>query len=164
MSIFLDNYVDTVHMGHTMSATKLACLFVIANVLGVTSASAEQRLTGVWLTEDKSSHVAFQPCGLEDCGKIVWLREPLDPETGKLWRDKSNPVDALKRRPLLGLAILTGLKSAGDGHWNGDLYNPLDGKTYTGRLQILGSDRLQLKGCTLAGLLCQSEMWTRVVP
>jgi uncharacterized protein (DUF2147 family) len=147
-----------------MSMSKLACMFVVANVLGATSAWAENPLTGVWLTGDKSSHVAFQSCGEEDCGKIIWLREPADPETGKPWRDKLNPDEKLKQRPLLGIAIVSGLKSAGDGQWSGDLYNPLDGRTYTGRLQTLGSDQLQLKGCVLAGLICQTEVWVRVVP
>jgi uncharacterized protein (DUF2147 family) len=164
MSTFLVIHVGIVHMEGGMSISKLACLLVLANLLGAPSAWAQQRLTGIWLTEDKSSHVAFQPCGGEDCGQIVWLREPTDPETGKPWRDKFNPDDALKRRPLLGLAMLTSLKPSGDGQWNGDLYNPLDGMTYTGRLQNLGPDRLQLKGCALAGLLCQTETWTRVVP
>jgi uncharacterized protein (DUF2147 family) len=140
MSTFLVIHVGIVHMEGGMSISKLACLLVLANLLGAPSAWAQQRLTGIWLTEDKSSHVAFQPCGGEDCGQIVW------------------------RRPLLGLAMLTSLKPSGDGQWNGDLYNPLDGMTYTGRLQNLGPDRLQLKGCALAGLLCQTETWTRVVP
>ena len=147
-----------------MNISRLAWLLVIANVLGVPSTWAQQRLTGVWLTEDTSSHVAFQPCGQIDCGQIVWLREPLDSETTKPWRDKLNPDDALKRRPLLGLVMLTGLKPGGDGWWNGDLYNPLDGKTYNGRLQYLGPNRLQIRGCALAGLFCQTEVWTRVAP
>lgn len=125
-------------------------------------ASAGERLTGTWLTEDGSTHVAFAPCGALDCGQIVWLREPTDPETGKAWRDKLNLDETLKQRPLIGLSMVTGLQEEGAGAWAGTLYNPLDGNSYSGSFQMLGSGRLQLKGCALAGLLCQTETWERV--
>jgi uncharacterized protein (DUF2147 family) len=164
MSIFRIIHVDIVHMERAMSNTKLAYLVIVANVLGNSAAGAQQRLTGSWLTEDKSSHIRFQPCGSQDCGQLVWLLEHNDPETAKPWRDKFNPDDALKRRPLIGLSMITGLKPASEGQWEGDLYNPLDGRTYSGRFHLLAADRLQLRGCAVAGLLCQTEVWTRVAP
>jgi uncharacterized protein (DUF2147 family) len=147
-----------------MSNIKLACAVVVSVFVGTSAVAAQQRLTGTWLTEDKSSHIQFLACGTNDCGQIVWFQDPNDPETGKPWRDKFNPDDAQKRRPLLGLAMITGLKLSGENQWQGNLYNPLDGKTYAGRFQIVSADRLQLKGCVLAGLICQTEVWTRVVP
>jgi uncharacterized protein (DUF2147 family) len=147
-----------------MSVAGIACAVVCASVLGILPALAQERLTGVWLTEDRSSHVSFQPCGKDDCGTITWLREPIDNETGMPWRDRFNSEKPLKQRPLIGLAMVTQLGPVGEGLWKGELYNPLHGKTYTGRLQRLGPDRLQLKGCALAGLLCQTEVWTRATP
>jgi uncharacterized protein (DUF2147 family) len=147
-----------------MSVSGIACAFVCASVLGILPAFAQERLTGVWLTADKSSHVAFPPCGQEHCGKITWLREPIDTETGMPWHDGFNPEKPLRQRPLIGLAMFTPLRPAAEGIWKGELYNPLDGKTCTGRLQLLGPDQLQLRGCALAGLLCQTEVWTRVAP
>lgn len=123
---------------------------------------AEQRLTGTWLTQDKTSNVRFQPCGAEDCGQIVWLRDPVDPETKAPWRDKHNSDAAKSQRPLMGLNIVTSLHSVGDGQWNGMLYNPLDGNSYSGSLRIVAADRLELSGCALFGLLCQTETWTLV--
>lgn len=125
-------------------------------------ALAQERLGGTWLTEDGSTRVTFRPCGNADCGEIVWLREPVDPETGKDWRDKLNPDDALRRRPLVGLTMISDLKETGQGAWAGALYNPLDGQTYAGRLRILNPGRLELEGCALAGLFCQTETWARV--
>jgi uncharacterized protein (DUF2147 family) len=156
--------MDVVHMGCFMPYTKLAWAVVIGLFAGPSTVAAQQRLAGVWLTADKSSHVLFLACGADDCGQITWFKDPIDPETGKPWRDKFNPDDAQKRRPLLGLVMITSLKPSSEDRWDGELYNPLDGKTYTGRFQIVGADRLQLKGCVLAGLICQTEMWTRVVP
>jgi uncharacterized protein (DUF2147 family) len=121
-------------------------------------------LVGAWRTVDASSHVRFEPCGTRTCGRIFWLREPIDSETGQQWRDKLNPDDTLRRRSLLGLVIVSGLRETVAGQWQGELYNPLDGRTYGGHFRVLDADRLELKGCALAGLICQSEIWVRIGP
>lgn len=141
-------------------------LMVIGLVLLASSApaSAQERLTGTWLSADGSSHIAFAPCGGADCGQIVWLRDVRDPQTGQPWQDKFNPDEALRRRPLVGLTMVSGLRPAGMQRWDGTLYNPLDGKTYAGTFEIVGSGKLQLKGCAFAGLICQTEIWTALNP
>jgi uncharacterized protein (DUF2147 family) len=58
--------------------------------------------------------------------------------------------------------MVADLQSKGPGAWGGTLYNPLDGNSYSGSFQMLGSGRMQLEGCALAGLLCQTEIWARV--
>lgn len=125
-------------------------------------ARADERLSGTWLTGDGSTRVAFKPCGSADCGEIVWLREPIDPDTGKPWADKFNPDEKLKRKSLVGLAMVTGVIAKAPSAWAGTLYNPLDGNSYTGDFVMLSTDKLRLKGCALAGLICQTEIWMRV--
>lgn len=46
-------------------------------------------------------------------------------------------------------------------NWKGDLFNPEDGKTYTGKITYQEPNQLTLTGCLVA-FLCQSETWTRV--
>ena len=121
-------------------------------------------LTGTWLTEDASTQVRFAPCGDRICGRIAWLREPVDPETGKPWLDNRNPDESARRRPIIGLTLIKGLDETTTGRWEGELYNPRDGTTYTGTLRNIGADKMELRGCALAGLLCQSKTWTRVGP
>lgn len=157
-----NNDVDTVNIEVAMSIRLIVlCLALLG---GGAAASAQDRLTGTWLTADRSSHVAFAPCGANDCGRIVWLKEARDPQTGQPWQDKFNPDEALRRRALLGLTMASDLKSTGPRRWDGTLYNPLDGKTYTGTFEIVGSGEMQLKGCAFAGLLCETETWTAVAP
>jgi uncharacterized protein (DUF2147 family) len=144
-----------------MKSIRLLSSLATALLLAMGSSACAQSLTGTWLTEDGSSRIRFQTCAQSQCGQIIWLREPIDPATGKAWQDKFNADDALKRRPLLGLSMITDLAPADAGHWEGNLYNPLDGHTYAGKLTDLGNGRLQLRGCALAGLLCQTEIWVR---
>ncbi|MDN5869669.1 MAG: DUF2147 domain-containing protein [Nitrococcus sp.] len=52
-------------------------------------------------------------------GHVVWLKEPLFPAddrkgmAGKPKVDRLNPDSALRSRPIIGLAVLTGLHYAG---------------------------------------------------
>jgi uncharacterized protein (DUF2147 family) len=129
-----------------------------AHLTAVTN--ADDGLGGVWLTADGSTRVRFEPCGARQCGRIVWLREPIDPSTGKPWLDAQNEVQQLRNRPLLGISIVTDLTLGKDGAWNGALYNPLDGKTYRGSVRKLDDARIELKGCVF-GIFCKDEIWTR---
>lgn len=46
--------------------------------------------------------------------------------------------------------------------WKGDLFNPENGKTYSGAITLESPTQLTLTGCLIA-FLCQSESWTKVV-
>jgi uncharacterized protein (DUF2147 family) len=45
--------------------------------------------------------------------------------------------------------------------WKGDLFNPENGKTYSGTITLDKPNQLTLTGCLIA-FLCQSETWTKV--
>lgn len=116
-------------------------------------------LSGSWLTEDGSSKIRFEPCDQRVCGRIVWLKDTIDPDTGRDWRDKNNPDEAQRGVKLLGLAIFKNLTDTGEA-WTGDVYNPEDGRTYSVKIRTVEDGKLEVTGCVLAGLLCQSEVWT----
>ena len=141
---------------------RLLSMFVIATSLFASTTSVRaQSLVGTWLTQDGSSRVQFRSCAQNQCGYIVWLREPVDPETGKARQDKFNSNESLKSRPLVGLLMITDIAATTAGAWEATLYNPRDGNSYKGQLTDLGGGRLQLKGCALLGLICKTEVWTR---
>ncbi len=118
--------------------------------------------TGTWLTEPGTSRIKIADCGGALCGTIVWMKEPIDPETQKPRLDKLN-ADADKRgRPLIGVGIVLGMKPSGADIWTGEVYNAEDGKTYSGSITMLPAGTLRLEGCALGGLVCRSQVWTRV--
>ena len=115
---------------------------------------------GTWLTEDKKGKIHVVNCGGALCGNLVWIKEPLDPDTNKPKLDKHN-VDASKQsRPLLGIPIVLSMKPSGDEKWEGQVYNSRDGGTYSGSFTLVGPNTAELKGC-VAVVLCKSETWTR---
>ena len=53
-------------------------------------------------------------------------------------------------------------KATSNGNYSGTLTDYTDGgKEYTGKAKLVGND-IKVSGCILGGLLCQSEMFTRL--
>ena len=85
--------------------------------------------SGVWLMGTKVAIQIFDCSGML-CGRIIWLKAPLDPQ-GLLKRDKLNPDPALRQRQICGPTIIWNVRSNGDDRWEGGwFYNPDDGATY----------------------------------
>ena len=135
----------------------VAGLFLLA--LGAGALAADP--SGTWLTEGGKSRVRISPCGAALCGAITWLREPND-ASGAPKTDIHNPDPGKRSRPVVGTLIVLGMTPSGTGKWQGQVYNPEDGKTYSGSITLQGPGALQLEGCALGGLVCRGQNWTRV--
>jgi uncharacterized protein (DUF2147 family) len=148
-----------------MKIFRIAAAVVVAAIglalMAITPALAADPF-GTWLTEDQKGKIHIVNCGGALCGNLVWIKEPLDPETNRPKLDKHN-VDANKQgRPLLGIPIVLNMKPSGTPEkWEGQVYNAEDGNTYTGSFTMTGANSAELKGCVLAGLICKAQTWTR---
>ena len=113
------------------------------------------------MTPEGKGKVRIVNCGGALCGSLIWLKEPIDPDTNKPKTDKEN-ADASKRgRPLLGIEIVLNMKPSGTpDEWDGQVYNSRDGQTYSGSFTITGANTAELKGC-VAVVICKAETWTR---
>jgi uncharacterized protein (DUF2147 family) len=117
--------------------------------------------TGTWLTQSGDARVKVSKCGGRSiCGVIVGLKDPIDPATGKPQVDDKNPNPALKKRPMIGLSLFSGMQPSGPNKWSGQIYNADDGSTYASSVSVGGPDTLRVEGCV--GALCGGENWTRV--
>ncbi len=134
---------------------------ILAAVFGAPSAQAQAGgdATGIWLTQAGDAKVRVSKCGGGICGVIVWLREPIDPATGKPQVDDKNPNPGLKRRPMIGLPLFSGLQPSGPNKWSGQIYNADDGSHYASNVSVSGPATLKVEGCV--GPLCGGETWSR---
>src|ERR1700735_4571574 len=114
---------------------------------------------GIWLTQAGDAKVRVSKCGSGICGVVVWLREPIDPLTGKRQVDDKNPNPALAKRPIIGLSLFSGMHPAGPSQWSGQIYNADDGKTYASKISVTGPAAVKVEGCV--GALCGGEDWSR---
>lgn len=123
---------------------------------GVPSAArAEASVLGNWLTDDGSGVVKIAPCGGALCGKLVAVLDTKAPA-----HDINNPDPEQRNRPLVGIAILTGLVRGDDG-WNGGrAYDPKAGRSYRAAIRLAGDGRLDVTGCLL--FFCRTRHWTRI--
>lgn len=140
--------------------------FIVLAAVGLAPMLAAPALAadavGMWLTGDKKGKVRIVNCGGALCGTLVWVQEPLDPETNKPKLDKRNADPSKQSRPLIGIPIVLNMKpSATPQKWDGDVYNAEDGKTYSGSFTLTGANTAELKGCVLGGLICKAQTWTR---
>jgi uncharacterized protein (DUF2147 family) len=132
----------------TVSRTVLAAL--AAGLLCGTAQAADP--SGIWLTETGTSRVRIAPCGSGFCGTIVSA-----PGKGL---DAKNPDPALRTRSVVGVQILSAPQVDGAG-FSGTLYNPNDGKTYSGSLKLTSANTLEVAGCVMS-VFCKRQTWTRV--
>ncbi|PZO91272.1 MAG: DUF2147 domain-containing protein [Sphingomonas sanxanigenens] len=112
---------------------------------------------GRWLTPTGATIETYS-CGNALCGRIVTsegLRKNPD------MRDTKNSNASLRSRPVKGLVMLSGF-TGGPSKWSGgQVYNPQDGRTYSGSVELTAPDKLKLTGCALA-IFCKSQEWKRV--
>jgi uncharacterized protein (DUF2147 family) len=156
---------DEAVTGTDMRTLRLAAFIVLA-AIGLAPAVVAPAFAadpfGTWLTADKKGKVRIVNCGGALCGNLVWVQEPLDPETNKPKLDKRNADASKQTRPLLGIPIVLNMKPSGTPEkWDGEVYNAEDGKTYTGSFTLIGANSAELKGCVLGGLICKAQTWTR---
>ena len=119
-------------------------------------------LVGVWLDHTGRGAVEIVPCASELCGRIVWMKEPLD-KTGKPLVDGQNSDKARRAAPICGLQIIGGLKQQRDGSWdNGWIYDPEQGESFDLEVRLLQDQSLQVKGYKVVKFLNETFKWQRL--
>lgn len=124
-----------------LSSSLLRAAFVGLAALAAPLPAAADDLSGVWLRENGESKVRFSKCGEHWCGHVSWLKE-------------ANSASKIGQR------VFFDMKADGTNNWVGKAFNPEDGKTYSGKVQLNGN-RMMTSGCAIAGLVCRTVSWTR---
>lgn len=138
----------------------ILALVLLLSGWSAANAADEGSPSGVWLTEKGDARIQVSQCGSSLCGKVVWLREAIDPATGRPQTDSKNPNASLASRPMIGVQLFIGMSPAGPGRWAGRIYNADDGGIYESKIAWLGPKTLRVEGCL--GAICGGENWTRV--
>lgn len=117
-----------------------------------------QDVTGLWDTGTNGAQVEIAPCGAAMCGTLMTSNAIKASPSAK---DVENRDEGLRSRPLKGLTMLSGFSGGPDKWTGGELYNPADGKTYSGTMTLISADTLELQGCVIRPL-CRTSTWTRI--
>ena len=124
-------------------------------------AAFAQDVVGKWKLEDGTAIVEVYKSGDVYNGKIVWLKNPTEAD-GTPAVDDLNPDPQLRKRQVLGLNMLSGLKQNGGEYTGGKIYDPGNGKTYNCSMKVEG-DILKVRGSLdKKGLIGRTMDWFRV--
>ena len=121
-------------------------------------------LVGVWKTGEGTAMVRIYKNGEKYQGKIVWLKEPNDPETGKPKQDKNHPDEVNRTRPILGMINIWGFSFKEKDLWeDGNIYDPKNGSTYSCTIKMINANTLEVRGYIGVSLIGRTDTWTRQV-
>jgi uncharacterized protein (DUF2147 family) len=138
---------------------------LVAAALAIPSAWAQDGSpVGLWKTIDDESGkpkalVRVTENGGELQGKIEKLFRPADQD--------QNPKcvkceGANKDQPIIGMAILSGLKKDGDEYKGGQILDPNNGKVYKSKLSLIeGGKKLDVRGFVGVPMFGRSQVWVR---
>ena len=140
-----------------MRKTILSMLFMVLPIV----AAMAQDVVGKWKLDDGSAIVEVYRQGDSYNGKIVWLKNPTEPD-GTPAVDTNNPDPSLRKRQIIGLNMLSSLKKADGEYSGGKIYDPGNGKTYNCSMKVEG-DVLKVRGSLdKRGLVGRTMDWFRV--
>jgi len=125
-------------------------------IFGGGYAQESDDILGFWETSEKRSHIKIYKKGSEYFGKVAWLREPNDPETGEPKTDENG-------KGILNMEILKEFVFDDDEWEDGTIYDPESGKTYYCSMEFNDKGQLKIRGSVdPMGWLGRTEVWTRV--
>jgi len=137
---------------------------VITVFVGVASIFAQSNSTskgdaiiGVWTNPAKDAKFEIYKKNNEYFGKIIW-------GTGGDSKDSKNPDPKLQSRDVVGLTILNNFTFSGKNTWeDGSIYDPKNGKTYSCKLTLASTNKLDVRGYLGISLFGRTETWTKII-
>ncbi|WP_299016627.1 DUF2147 domain-containing protein [uncultured Polaribacter sp.] len=120
-------------------------------------------IVGVWEPSNGKVYVKISKIDNKYYGKIVWLREPNDTDTGKPKTDKNNPDESMKNVPLKGYRMLKDLVYDGKSEWkDGTIYDPQNGTTYNCVVNLKNKNTIELRGYVGVKTFGRTDTWKRL--
>lgn len=140
----------------------LLAVFSICSVAFVSKFDKSDALIGSWKTGDGSAIIQIYKNGDKFQGKINWLKDPTDPDTGKAKLDKKHPEEKNHTRAIIGLVNLWGFTYTSENEWTGGkIYDPKNGKTYSCKITMDHANKLRVRGFIGLSLIGRTDVWAR---
>ncbi len=141
-------------------------------LLGSIAYAKVEDVLGTWITEkaDTGNQIIveiYQAKNGKYNGRVLELTMPIYTEgeyAGKERMDLQNPDPQLKHRKLVGIDFVSNFdyNEEKDKFEHGNIYSPINGKTYHSYMQLQKDGRLLVKGSIdKAGLIGKKQYWIR---
>lgn len=141
-----------------LSMILLLCLFAATKIFA--QIQEADKISGIWLSEDKTGKIDVYKSGGKYFGKLVWGKTMYEPDGTTSRKDIKNKDEKLRSRDLKGLIILYDF-TYHNGAWDGgQIYDPYSGKTYSCTLK-LKEGKLNIRGYIGVSLFGRTSVWER---
>ena len=149
-------------MKNSIIHSLIVSVLILANSALASTSNSPDDIVGVWKTGEGTAMVRIYKNGDKYQGKVVWLKEPIDPETGKPKVDKNHPDEASRKRAVLGLINIWGFLYKDNNTWDdGNIYDPKNGNTYSCTIKLTSPNSLEVRGYIVVSLIGRTDNWTR---
>ena len=139
----------------------LLTILLISATTAFAQSSVNDKILGIWLSENKDGKVEIYRTGNKYFGKLIWSKHMYEADGKKSRKDEKNSNPQLRNRNLKDLVMLTNL-TYDDGVWSGGkIYDPASGKTYSCTMKLDGNT-LNIRGFIGISLIGKTSAWTRV--
>ena len=118
---------------------------------GSTAQPSAIAVDGIWSNPKGSVYVRTERCGDRLCGEVVCATPNAIAKAGGKGAGS-----------LVGTKLFDDLHRRDDGSWRGKIFVPDRGGRFPSTLKAVGADRIEVRGCAVAGLICKSQIWNRV--
>lgn len=150
-------------MKKIISTGLLLLAIVFSGAVNAQEVTDADKLIGIWEPSHGKAKVKVEKIGEKYYGKIVWLREPIDPETSGPKLDKNNPDKNLQNKPLRGFRILKDFQFTDKNEWTeGTIYDPENGNTYSCIIKMTDDNTLDIRGYIGVSVLGRTDIWKRL--
>lgn len=121
-------------------------------------------LIGIWEPSHGKARIKIDKIADKYYGRIVWLKEPKDPDTGEPKLDKNNPDESMQSAPLRGYRMLKDFEyNAEDEEWvEGTIYDPENGNTYSSVIKLKDNNTLDIRGFIGMKTFGRTDEWKRL--
>ena len=129
-------------------------------VAGTTFAQSGTPL-GRWITETGNLEVEIAPCAPPPAGLSVLCGKVVRVLGNRSMSGPGQEMQPADTRPALGMTLLTGLQAAGEGVYEGSIYNRENAKHYRVKLTPAEPAQLLVRGYVGLPLFGKTQVWRR---
>ncbi|MCF0205920.1 MAG: DUF2147 domain-containing protein [Bacteroidales bacterium] len=143
-------------------------VFIISLMMSFSVSNAQnkaEKICGVYLVVEQNEVSKVKISRKSDgtfSGQVIWAKNP-NFEDGTPKTDINNPDPSKRNTPTSKIVLLYDFKyDEGDDEWSGDIYNPVDGKTYKAYAKFESEKNLKLRGYVGLPIFGRTVYWQKL--
>jgi uncharacterized protein (DUF2147 family) len=121
------------------------------NPAAAVAALSDGAYLGTWENPAKSVTLRVERCGEKVCGTVATANDKAKADARRGGTD-----------PLVGVQLFEEFTATDPRVWRGRVFVPDQNLRITGTATLLDPTSIRVRGCAPGGIICRSQVWTRV--